>query len=65
LSGSNGVPVGVGISGMRERVRELGGQIRIRAAQPGTMVEVLLPTKKAQPVGAELPQQKPVARAQA
>jgi signal transduction histidine kinase len=34
---------GVGISGMRERVRGLGGEFRIYNAQPGTAVEVDLP----------------------
>ena len=34
---------GVGIQGMRERVRQLGGRINIRAADPGTIVEVFLP----------------------
>ena len=35
--------VGVGIQGMRERVRELGGRMRIRSGAPGTIVEVVLP----------------------
>ena len=35
--------VGVGISGMRERVRGLGGEFRIYAAGPGTAVEADLP----------------------
>ena len=35
--------IGVGIQGMRERVRQLGGKIDIRAAEPGTIVEVSLP----------------------
>ena len=34
---------GVGISGMRERVRGLGGEFRIYDAGPGTAVEVELP----------------------
>ena len=34
---------GVGISGMRERVRGLGGEFRIYDAEPGTAVEVELP----------------------
>ncbi|PYU29557.1 MAG: hypothetical protein DMG31_17085 [Acidobacteria bacterium] len=36
--------LGVGISGMRERVRGLGGEFRIYDAEPGTAVEVELPT---------------------
>jgi signal transduction histidine kinase len=35
--------IGVGIQGMRERVRQLGGRIDVRAANPGTLVEVFLP----------------------
>jgi len=35
--------VGVGISGMRERVRQLGGVLKITTAHPGCMVEVSLP----------------------
>lgn len=40
-SGNNG---GVGIAGMRERVRELGGEIQIKALQPGTSVRIQLPS---------------------
>jgi len=35
--------VGVGITGMRERVRELGGQLEIRSLGQGTSVSVVLP----------------------
>ena len=38
--------MGVGIGGMRERVRQLGGAIGIRRANPGTAVEVSLPVLK-------------------
>lgn len=34
---------GVGITGMRERVRELGGTLQIRSQNPGTSVSVILP----------------------
>jgi len=45
LRGANraSATVGVGIDGMRERVRELGGHMRIRSAASGTIVEVVLP----------------------
>jgi len=44
LSTTDGMhKAGVGIRGMRERVRELGGSIRIAPANPGTIVEVVLP----------------------
>jgi signal transduction histidine kinase len=35
---------GVGITGMRERVRELGGHIEIKSLNPGTSICVTLPT---------------------
>lgn len=34
---------GVGITGMRERVHELGGQLEIKSRNPGTMIFVALP----------------------
>jgi PAS domain S-box-containing protein len=39
--------LGVGISGMRERVRNLGGQMQIRSGTGGTVVEILLPIAEA------------------
>ncbi len=48
--------VGVGIGGMRQRVNELGGSLRLANANPGTIVEVKIPVKRAEsvrtPVGA-------------
>lgn len=38
---------GVGISGMRERVRELGGRLEIRSVQNGTTILVALPAMQA------------------
>ena len=35
--------IGVGVSGMRQRVRELGGELRLRDAGPGAIVEVNIP----------------------
>ena len=35
--------IGVGIGGMRERVHQFGGQLRILAAEPGTLVDVTIP----------------------
>jgi len=40
-------PLGVGISGIRERVRNLGGQMQIRTGSSGTVVEVLFPVEEA------------------
>ena len=44
----NGVPktMGVGIRGMRERMRDLGGEMRIRPGNPGTIVEANFPLNK-------------------
>jgi PAS domain S-box-containing protein len=36
--------VGVGIGGMRQRVTELGGRLRLANANPGTIVEVVIPS---------------------
>jgi len=35
--------IGVGISGMRQRVKEFGGELLLRNANPGTIVEVVIP----------------------
>ena len=38
--------VGVGIGGMRQRVTELGGRLRLANANPGTIVEVVVPCRR-------------------
>lgn len=43
---SGDADVGVGIGGMRERARQLGGTIAFRRANPGTVVEMVLPLKR-------------------
>ena len=35
--------IGIGISGMRERVRQFGGELLITRAEPGTLVEARIP----------------------
>lgn len=40
---SKGVGFGVGLTGMRERVRELGGQLDIQSDSAGTLIYVSLP----------------------
>jgi signal transduction histidine kinase len=35
--------LGVGIGGMRQRVKEFGGDLKLRNARPGTVVEALIP----------------------
>jgi PAS domain S-box-containing protein len=42
--------VGVGIGGMRQRVSELGGRLRLANANPGTIVEVIIPSRRLEPV---------------
>ncbi len=40
---TKGTNSGVGLAGMRERIRELGGQIDIQGCRPGTMITVTMP----------------------
>ena len=40
--------LGVGIGGMRQRVTELGGTLRLSNANPGTIVEVIIPARRQQ-----------------
>lgn len=35
--------IGVGVSGMRQRIKELNGELRLRNINPGTLVEVHIP----------------------
>jgi signal transduction histidine kinase len=35
--------LGVGITGMRERIRQLGGDLSVARAEPGTIVEARIP----------------------
>jgi signal transduction histidine kinase len=44
---STGTRVGVGLAGMRERVREQGGQLDIQSSPTGTTVCVTLPVPPA------------------
>jgi signal transduction histidine kinase len=39
--------IGVGIGGMRQRAKEFGGEVRITNANPGTLVEVVMPLRSA------------------
>jgi signal transduction histidine kinase len=38
--------VGIGIAGMRQRIKELGGQIRLENIRPGCAVEVTIPMSR-------------------
>ena len=40
---SSNITSGVGVSGMRERVKQLGGEFRVSRAEPGTLVEATIP----------------------
>jgi signal transduction histidine kinase len=40
---NDGSHLGVGLAGMRERVRELGGQLEIRSDPSGTLLTAILP----------------------
>jgi len=37
--------IGIGINGMRQRVKEFGGLLRLQNANPGTLVEVVIPDR--------------------
>jgi signal transduction histidine kinase len=41
---AHGASIGVGITGMRERVRQLGGQFVVESSGEGTTIRVVLPT---------------------
>lgn len=44
LTSRTGSPImGVGVSGMRERVRQFGGELTVSRAEPGTLVEAKIP----------------------
>lgn len=50
LPGTEGATVrGVGLRGMRERVRQFGGDIQIVRLEPGTLVRMQLPVRGARP----------------
>jgi signal transduction histidine kinase len=42
-TGSLAIGTGVGVSSLRERVKQLGGEINILRAEPGTLVEAVIP----------------------
>jgi signal transduction histidine kinase len=39
--------MGVGIGGMRQRAKEFGGELRLTNNQPGTLLEIMIPTNAA------------------
>ena len=54
---ANGAPKreGVGIAGMRGRVRELGGAMEVTSGPGGTTVHVVLPLRQGVEVSTQLP----------
>jgi two-component system, NarL family, sensor kinase len=40
--------VGIGIGGMRQRVKEFRGQLRLQNTRPGTIVEIKIPVGQAE-----------------
>jgi signal transduction histidine kinase len=42
--------IGVGLGGMNQRAKQFGGELRLRDGNPGTLVEVIIPTKTSAPV---------------
>jgi PAS domain S-box-containing protein len=43
FTGRLSVPTGAGIGGMRERVKQFGGEVKVVRAEPGTLVEAMIP----------------------
>jgi len=41
--GSLPVNIGVGIAGIRERLKQFGGDLKITRAEPGTLIEANMP----------------------
>jgi PAS domain S-box-containing protein len=46
--------LGIGIGGMKQRAKELGGELRVSNANPGAMVEVMIPSATMVSATAEL-----------
>ena len=47
--------VGIGIGGMRQRVKEFGGELRLQNTSPGTLVEAVIPIASVGTRGQALP----------
>jgi PAS domain S-box-containing protein len=43
ITGALAVPTGAGLGGMRERVKQFGGDVKFSRAEPGTLVEATVP----------------------
>lgn len=51
----NGTNVGVGLAGIRERIKELGGVLKIDSTNSGTLMTVSIPIADAEPADPETP----------
>jgi signal transduction histidine kinase len=51
---SAGTGVGVGLAGMRERVREQGGRFDIQSGKTGTTITITMPAVAPKDAGSEL-----------
>ena len=51
----NGTNVGVGLAGIRERIKELGGSFQIDSSNSGTVLNVSIPIAEVEPAGPEVP----------
>ncbi|HZH83175.1 MAG TPA: hypothetical protein VFD87_08525, partial [Phototrophicaceae bacterium] len=45
--------IGIGISGMIQRLKEFGGELRLKNASPGTIVELAIPIEQSDENGAQ------------
>jgi signal transduction histidine kinase len=48
--GKNGTNVGVGLAGIRERIKELGGTLKIDSSHSGTLLNILIPITDAEAI---------------
>ena len=46
---------GVGVRGMQQRVKELGGELKLQNANPGTLVEAVIPIKAEEALATDVP----------
>jgi signal transduction histidine kinase len=52
---TSGTNVGVGLSGIRERVKELGGKLQVESSSSGTLLKIEIPIAESTPIHDEIP----------